>query len=167
MRESKERIRVNELKFIDVNSLFESLHENKKEHFNFELPFCKISRSSIERFHSRGQQSCKYIGTKETFYIRKEFNSHRISFVHQHGRRFIVLVHQYGCRDVCVKTLYTYKRKPLKKVNHRVLPSITEYYRVLHVHCFPWYEIIIYMRLTLSKMLTAKIYHYFSRSVRK
>ena len=54
----------------------------------------------IERIHSRGQQPCKFTGTKESFYIRKEFNSHRIGFVHQHGRRFIVLVHQYCRRDV-------------------------------------------------------------------
>ena len=48
----------------------------------------------IDRFHSRGRQPCKFIGTKE-------FNSHRIGLVHQHGRRFIVLrVHQYGCHDV-------------------------------------------------------------------
>ena len=38
--------------------------------------------------------------TKESFYIRKELNSHRISLEHQHGRRFIVLEHQYGCRDI-------------------------------------------------------------------
>ena len=54
----------------------------------------------IERFHSRGQQPCKFIGTKESFYIRKEFSSHRIGLGHQHGRRFIVLGHQHGCRDV-------------------------------------------------------------------
>ena len=36
----------------------------------------------------------------DIIYIRKEFNSHRIGFGHQHGRRFIVLGHQYGCRDV-------------------------------------------------------------------
>ena len=53
-----------------------------------------------DRFHSRGQQLCKFIGTKESFYIRKEFNSHRIGLVHQNGRRFIVLVHQNGRRDV-------------------------------------------------------------------
>ena len=40
------------------------------------------------------------IETKESVYIRKEFNSHRISLGHQHGRRFIVLGQQYGCRDV-------------------------------------------------------------------
>jgi len=54
----------------------------------------------IERFHSRGQQPCKFFGTKERFYIRKEFNSQRISLEHQHGRRFIVSEHQYGCHDV-------------------------------------------------------------------
>ena len=62
---------------------------------------CSLSTlSQIDRFHSRGQQLCKFIGTKESFYIRKEFNSHRIGLVHQNGRRFIVLVHQYGRRDV-------------------------------------------------------------------
>ena len=55
---------------------------------------------SREHFHSRGQQPCKFIVTKESFYIRKEFNSHRIGLAHQHGCRFIVLVHQYGCRVV-------------------------------------------------------------------
>ena len=53
----------------------------------------------IERFHSRGQHTCKFIGTKGSVYIRKE-NSHRTGLVHQHGRRFIVLEHQYGYRDV-------------------------------------------------------------------
>ena len=44
----------------------------------------------IECFHSRGQHLCKFIGTKESVCIRKEFNSHRIGLGHQHGRRFIV-----------------------------------------------------------------------------
>ena len=30
----------------------------------------------MECFHSRGQHLCKFIGTKESVYIRKEFNSH-------------------------------------------------------------------------------------------
>ena len=34
---------------------------------------------AIECFHSRGQHLCKFIGTKESVYIRKEFNSHRTS----------------------------------------------------------------------------------------
>ena len=32
---------------------------------------------TIERFHSRDQHLCKFMGTKESVYIRKEFNSHR------------------------------------------------------------------------------------------
>ena len=55
---------------------------------------------SIKRFHSRDQHLCKCIETKGSVYIRKEFNSLRICSVHQHGRRFIVLEHQYGRRDV-------------------------------------------------------------------
>ena len=40
---------------------------------------------------------------KESFQIRKEFNSHRIGLGPQHGRRFIVLEHQYGRREVMWK----------------------------------------------------------------
>jgi len=54
----------------------------------------------IERFYSRGQQPCKFIGKKESVYIRKELKSHRIGLVHQHGCHFIILELQYGCRDV-------------------------------------------------------------------
>ena len=54
----------------------------------------------IECFHSRGTGLCKFIGTKESVCMRKEFNSQRIGLGHQHGRRFIVLGHQYGRRDV-------------------------------------------------------------------
>ena len=61
---------------------------------------------SIDGFHSRGQHLCKFIGTKESFYIRKEFNSHRIFLVHQHGRRSIVLEDQDGGRDVTWSALY-------------------------------------------------------------
>ena len=58
------------------------------------------TRPSVECFHSRGQYLCKFIGTKESVCIRKEFNSQRIGLGHQHGRRFIVLGHQHGRRDV-------------------------------------------------------------------
>ena len=57
----------------------------------------------IESFHSRGQHRSKFIGTKESVCIRKEFNSHRTGLGHQHGRCFIVLGPQYGCRDVMWK----------------------------------------------------------------
>jgi len=49
--------------------------------------------SVVEHFHSRDQHTCKFIGTKEIVDIRKEFNSHKIGLVHQHGHRFIVLEH--------------------------------------------------------------------------
>ena len=45
------------------------------------------SRLPVERFHSRDRSLCKFIGTKESVYITKEFNSHRIGLEHQHGRR--------------------------------------------------------------------------------
>ena len=46
----------------------------------------------MEPIHSRDQQLFQFIGTKESFYIRKRFNVHMISLGHQHGLRFIVLV---------------------------------------------------------------------------
>ena len=45
-------------------------------------------------------------GTKESVYIRKEFNSHRTGLEHKHGCRFIVLGHKYGNHDVMWKTQY-------------------------------------------------------------
>ena len=50
---------------------------------------------SIERFHSRGQHLCKFIGKNEDFCIRKEFNFHRIGLAlgHQHGRREVIWKH--------------------------------------------------------------------------
>ena len=46
----------------------------------------------IDRSLLRGQQLCKFVGTKEIkFFIRKEFNLHGIFLVHQNGRCSIVL----------------------------------------------------------------------------
>ena len=59
--------------------------------------------SLIECFHSRGQHLCKFIKTKESVCIRKEFNSQRIGLGHQHGGRFIVLGQEHGRRDVMWK----------------------------------------------------------------
>ena len=59
----------------------------------------------IERLHSRGQHLCKFIGTKESIYIRKEFNSQRIFLVHQHGRRFIVLDTNMVALTLCENAL--------------------------------------------------------------
>ena len=55
---------------------------------------------AIERFHSRDQRPYLFNETKESFCITKELNSHRTDLVHQHGRLFIVLIHQYGRQDV-------------------------------------------------------------------
>ena len=60
----------------------------------------RLKLKPIECFHSRGQHLCKFIGTKESVCIRKEFSSQRTGLGHQHGRRFIALGHQYGRRDV-------------------------------------------------------------------
>ena len=58
----------------------------------------------IERFHSRGHHHlCKIIGTKESVFIRREFNSHRTGLEHQDGRCFFILKHQYGHCDVMLK----------------------------------------------------------------
>ena len=78
------------------------------DNFRSWLEFCKEIQNqknlkiflALERFHSRDQHLYKFIETKRSVYIRKEFNSHRICLVHQHRRRFIVLEHQYGRRDV-------------------------------------------------------------------
>ena len=64
------------------------------------IKFTILHAPQMERFQSRVQHLCKFIGTKENVCIRKESNSHRIGLVHQHGRRFIVLERQYGRRDV-------------------------------------------------------------------
>ena len=53
----------------------------------------------IERFQSCGQLRYKFIGTKGSVYIRKEFICHRIGLVQQHGRRSIVLEHQCDRSD--------------------------------------------------------------------
>ena len=55
-------------------------HRELKPFFMQILP--KIFR---ERFQSRGWHLGKFIATKESVCIRKEFNSHRIGLGHQHG----------------------------------------------------------------------------------
>ena len=45
---------------------------------------------------------------KESVYIRKELNSHRIGLVYQLGCRFIDLKNQYGCHDIeCTCSILT------------------------------------------------------------
>ena len=77
------------------------LHAMQEDPHNRAIFWIQLIR--IERFHSRGQHLFKFIGTKESVYIWKEFNSHRIGLEHQHGRCFIVLEHQHGRYDVMWK----------------------------------------------------------------
>ena len=44
----------------------------------------------IERFPSRDQHLCKFIETKESVYIGKEFNSHGTGLKQNHGRRDVM-----------------------------------------------------------------------------
>ena len=60
----------------------------------------QINQTFIQCFHSRSQHLCKFIGTKESVYIRKQFNSDRTGLGHKDGRPFIVLGHRYGRHDV-------------------------------------------------------------------
>ena len=64
---------------------------------------------SIDRFQSRGQQLYKLLGIKESFNMWKEFNSHRIFFVHKHGRRFIVLHTNMAAVTSCENDLLEYR----------------------------------------------------------
>ena len=78
--------------------IFHGLHVKFKHAGNETTQFSK--HKTTECFHSRSQHLCKFIRTKESICIRKEYNSQRIGLGHQHGRRFIVLGQQYGLRDV-------------------------------------------------------------------
>ena len=52
-----------------------------------------VGQPTIECFHSRGQHLYKFIGTKESVCIIKEFNSHRTGLGHQYGRRDVMCKH--------------------------------------------------------------------------
>ena len=63
-------------------------------------------------------------GTKESFCIRKEFNSHRIYLGHQHGRRFIVLDTNMAVVTSCDNTLYERMGILLVDVHERLGKSV-------------------------------------------
>ena len=60
----------------------------------------------VERFHSCGKQLCKLIGSKESVYIRKDFNSHKNGLVHQYGCCFIVFGKPVSLQWLHMKALY-------------------------------------------------------------
>ena len=69
----------------------------------------------MERFHSSGTQLCELIATKESVYIRKEFNSHRIGLGHQYGRRDVM----------CVERVYKYVTQECSKCHiYAFLPRV-------------------------------------------
>ena len=72
---------------------FQFIRGAVQRHWQEHIPLLEIA---VEPPHSRDQQLLQFIGTKQSFYIRKRFNVHMISLGHQHGLRFIVLVLQYG-----------------------------------------------------------------------
>ena len=78
-----------------------------------------MNSTTILCFPSGGQQLCKFIGTKENVYIRKEFNSHRTGLVYKHGRRFIVLGHKYGRHDVMSSSFTEYREPKGLKTAYR------------------------------------------------
>ena len=81
----------------------------------------KISRhfsQPIDRFQSRGQQLCKLLGVKESFNMWKEFNSHRIFFVHKHGRRVIVLYTNMAVVTSCENDLLKLRLEPSVTWSH-------------------------------------------------
>ena len=51
--------------------------ETEKPHLHLHSKPLQPARlvSSIERFHARGRQACKVIGTKESVHARKELNA--------------------------------------------------------------------------------------------
>ena len=103
---------------------------------NLNSRFICSGKKTIECFHSRGQHLCKFIGTKESVYIRKEFNSHRNGLVHQHGRRFIVLGQIYGRHDVMWKhSLYPSSFPNLSiKSRIRIINFWTAFFITVRVH---------------------------------
>jgi len=56
--------------------------------------------ANYREFSFKWPAATQFFGTKESFYTRKVFKSHRIGLERQHDRRFIVLGYQHGCRDL-------------------------------------------------------------------
>ena len=54
----------------------------------------------VYRAYSWDERPYWFTLTKDDFWIKIDFNSRWGGLVHQYGRRFFVLEHQYGCRDV-------------------------------------------------------------------
>ena len=95
-----------------------------------------------QKFHMsvlppRCRHLCKFFETKESVYIRKEFNFHRFWFgTHQHGRLFIVLERQHGRCDVTWKSSTS-----ITSINSTLL--ITRHYPDLST-AFDWMKSLLH-----------------------
>ena len=95
---------------------------------------------ATDRFLSRGQQLCKFLGTKGSFYMRKQFNHHRPFLVHKHGRRSIVLYISMAAVTSCENDLPPFSP---------VVPRTAELPRL---QLFPFLS--IFVKLTSIKLVT-------------
>ena len=75
-----------------------------------------INRSDIECVRTCDQESYLFIATKDGICIKKEFNSHRINVLLQHGGLFIV--HSSNMADMasCEHTLYGFEDNHFRSV---------------------------------------------------
>ena len=94
-------------------------------------------------FRSRDQLLCKFIGTKESVYIRKEFNSHKTGLEHQHGRLFIVFIvffyYYYYClryviRKRSIQNKLSYNTTQYNTIQHSKIQCNTIHYRTMPCH---------------------------------
>ena len=96
------------VKQICLPSVISNLKNNKSELRKTVRP-TGFKKTTIERIHSRDQHLCKFMGTKESFYIRKESNSYRICLEHQYGRRDVMwkrpIAIRFNLLQVCASLL--------------------------------------------------------------
>ena len=85
--------------------------KGEKEKKRYESDFQLLT--AILCFHSHDQHLCKFIGTKESVYIRKEFNSHRTGWVHKHGRYDVMWNSPLQRIGLCAISMSTPARIPI------------------------------------------------------
>ena len=97
-----------------------------------------IDLQTIRAFHSRDQHLCKFIRTKQSVYIRKEYNSQKTCLGHQHGRHFVVFFRSpQGARK---NTSNGRNVRSYYMLNHRIRGLLFHYkkkcYFAIGFHCF-------------------------------
>ena len=83
---------------------------------------------------------------------KKELNFHRIGLAHKHGRRFIVLEHQYGCHDVmcfCFAPFtFRYKHETLRHL------STSFIFIIAIIQTSLWRTIVLYILVYITNFLS-------------